>query len=394
MSADFIKLISELQFQRFDMYVGGLIREGVPCGAFFGFNVNPNAVKIFAQSLKGAGLNVTCACVIADTPSQSVEMKNVGVPVVALDDFRKFDKKNFRITKPQVMFIPDVVKDLAFAPYFSRHGIESLSPLGMNTQTQYFLFIMQHLPDLFAVYSMFDDEESKKTYRAAIKGRLTGKLTDYNFSNEPQYSLEGFTPAEGDIAIDGGAFDGATAAAFAKCGAKVYAFEMDAVNYQNCLERAEKFGFTIENCGLSDKESTAAYIHDENNPAGSRRNQTGGTVAKFIDLDTYVERKNLPRVDYIKLDIEGAELDMLHGAAKTIARCKPKMAVSAYHKPEDMWTLAAYIKSIRPDYEFKFRHYGVDFTNYVMTDAERAILDHFKLGYLAPNNGEYVLYCR
>ena len=117
-------------------------------------------------------------------------------------------------------------------------------------------------------------------------------------------------------------------------------------------------------------------------------------TAKFIDLDTYVARKNLPRVDYIKLDIEGAELDMLHGAAQTIKRCKPKMAVSAYHNPEDLWMLAPYIKSLRPDYEFEFRHYRIDCTDYVLDDEQRAILKYFGLDYLMPNHGEMILYCR
>ena len=65
-------------------------------------------------------------------------------------------------------------------------------------------------------------------------------MQDYRFAPEPQYFLEGFFPAEGDIAIDGGAYDGATSADFAKQGAQVYAFEMSEANYKNCLARAEK----------------------------------------------------------------------------------------------------------------------------------------------------------
>ncbi len=102
----------------------------------------------------------------------------------------------------------------------------------------------------------------------------------------------------------------------------------------------------------------------------------------------------MPRVDYIKLDIEGAELDMLHGAAKTIVRCKPKMAVSAYHKHEDLWTLLPYIKSLRFDYEFAFRHYRIDCTNYLFNDNERAICIHFGLSYFCPSYAEMVLYCK
>ncbi|MBR4153211.1 MAG: FkbM family methyltransferase [Selenomonadaceae bacterium] len=117
-------------------------------------------------------------------------------------------------------------------------------------------------------------------------------------------------------------------------------------------------------------------------------------TAKFIDLDTYVKRNNLPRVDYIKLDIEGAELEMLHGAAKTITRCKPKMAISAYHKPEDLWTLATYIKSLRADYEFEFRHYRIDCADYMLNDNERAALRYFEMSYLVPTGCEKVLYCK
>lgn len=102
----------------------------------------------------------------------------------------------------------------------------------------------------------------------------------------------------------------------------------------------------------------------------------------------------MPSVDYIKLDIEGAELDMLHGAAKTITRCKPKMAVSAYHKPEDLWTLATYIKSLRADYEFEFRHYQIDCTDYMLDDERRSILKYFGLSYFVPSHCEMVLYCR
>ena len=142
---------------------------------------------------------------------------------------------------------------------------------------------------------------------------------------------------------------------------------------------------------MSDKEDEATYL---GGGVGSSKNPHGNLKAKFIDLDTYIARKNLPRVDYIKLDIEGAELEMLHGAAKTITRCKPKMAVSAYHKPEDLWSLATYIKSLRPDYEFEFRHYRIDSSDYMLNDEERRVLRYFGLNYLVPTACEKVLYCR
>lgn len=147
----------------------------------------------------------------------------------------------------------------------------------------------------------------------------------------------------------------------------------------------------LENLGLSNQESEESYRPEA---AGSRKYPNGTLTAKFTDLDTYALKKRLPRVDYIKLDIEGAELDMLRGAAKTITRYKPKMAISAYHRSEDLWTLANYVKSLRSDYEFKFRHYRIDCTDYLFNDAQRAIFRKFGLSYFCPSRCETVLYCR
>ena len=307
---------------------------------------------------------------------------------MTLEEFPNFQPK------PPLMFYLPSLKDSAFVEFFSRYGVPLSQINNVNYLESLYGFYVQNLPALYSVYEMFDDDESRKVFLASIKGKLTGQIQDFRYAPEPQYFLEGFLPTEGDIAIDGGAYDGATARDFAMQGAKVYAFEMDAVNYQNCLARAEKYNFTIENLGLSATEGEEFYTQSGIGGSGSKKG-AGNLVAKFIDLDTYVLKKNLPRVDYIKLDIEGAELDMLHGAAKTISRWKPKMAMSAYHKPEDLWTLATYIKALRSDYEFKFRHYlGEDGVNYSLSDGERAAFRKFGFSDSIPTPYEMVLYCR
>ena len=387
MSTEFVKLISDLHSERFNVHLAQLATNQTPVGIFFGFVVKPSDAATNIQNFVKMGLNVTCAIVLADGLVTLLK-KFVDVPVVALEDISHFGEENFPV-KPQEVFFPAYIMDLDFAPYFTRHDIE---PLFVAGQTKEFSDYMKHLPELYAVHESFVDDESKKVFRAAIKGRLTGRISDFRFAPEPQYFLDGFTPNTGDIAIDGGAYDGATAFAFSKCGAKVFAFEMDARNYQKCLARVgENPNITVENFGLSDKECEENYSSCY---MSSCKDSSGNLTAKFIDLDTYVARKNLPHVDYIKLDIEGAELDMLHGAANTITRCKPKMAVSAYHKPEDLWTLATYIKSLRPDYEFAFRHYKIDCTDYTLDDEQRAILKYFGLEPFILSHCEMVLYCR
>ena len=102
----------------------------------------------------------------------------------------------------------------------------------------------------------------------------------------------------------------------------------------------------------------------------------------------------MPRIDYIKLDIEGAELDCLKGAAKSIVRWKPKMAISAYHKPEDIWELANYVNSLRADYEFELRHYRIDVHDYLLDKSQKKNLLKLGLELFIPSHCELVLYCK
>ena len=376
MTKDFINLISELNSQRYLRFLQKVISNKIPCGFFVPFESKslPNIIAIMKK------MRLNLVYIYGTSESQKIESE---IPFLTLEEL-----PNSRV--PKVIFHTDVGHAPAFYECFKPFGSILVTFADIDTLENMYNFFIQNLPQIYEVHEMFSDEESKKVFRAFIKGKLTQNASDFIFAPEPQYFLEGFLPTEGDIAIDGGAYDGATSRDFAMQGAKVYAFEMSAENYKNCLARAEKYNFVVENLGLSDREGEEFYFEGD---AASSKGR-GNSVAKVTDLDTYVYKKNLPRVDYIKLDIEGAELDMLHGAAKTIARWKPKMAVSAYHKWDDIFKLATYIKSIRPDYEFQFRHYRMDCTDYALTDERRAILKKYNLSYLLPTVAESVLYCR
>jgi hypothetical protein len=72
---------------------------------------------------------------------------------------------------------------------------------------------------------------------------------------------------------------------------------------------------------------------------------------KIYALDTFVKEAGLARVDFIKADIEGAERDMLRGAAATLRDFAPKLALCTYHLLDDPEVLEHLILEANPRYK-------------------------------------------
>jgi hypothetical protein len=65
-----------------------------------------------------------------------------------------------------------------------------------------------------------------------------------------------------------------------------------------------------------------------------------------------VSELRLPRVDFIKMDIEGAEQKALAGAAATLRAFRPRMALAAYHNgARDLVALPETARRSQPAYE-------------------------------------------
>lgn len=82
-----------------------------------------------------------------------------------------------------------------------------------------------------------------------------------------------------------------------------------------------------------------------------------------MPLDGFISGKE---VTYIKMDIEGAEAAALYGAKDTIARMHPRLAVSIYHKPEDIYELPEIILGYYPHYRLYLRHYSFSYYDTVL----------------------------
>jgi hypothetical protein len=80
-----------------------------------------------------------------------------------------------------------------------------------------------------------------------------------------------------------------------------------------------------------------------------------GDRVQTITIDDYVVGANVHRVNYIKMDIEGAEVPALRGARQTIRHFQPRLAICLYHKWDDVLTIPQVLHETGVDYRFAFK---------------------------------------
>jgi FkbM family methyltransferase len=164
----------------------------------------------------------------------------------------------------------------------------------------------------------------------------------------------------GDVLIEAGVGWGDTTAYFAAIvgqapGGHVYTFDileegMNALAEQLRLNPAITC-VTPTLRAMSDTDGARVHI-SKPGPGAHITSANSGRSVETITIDTFVAERGLERVDMIKMDIEGAEVPALKGATRTIARHRPKLAISVYHRWDDLLTIPALIRAIHPGYKF------------------------------------------
>ena len=176
-------------------------------------------------------------------------------------------------------------------------------------------------------------------------------------------------PAPGDVCIDGGSCRGEVALHFAHSvgnTGEVHAFEFVPQNldfFQKSLALNPELAATIKICPRALwSESNIEMSFEDSGPSSrvsTGQNAGGALKATTIAIDDYVQHEGLTKVDFIKMDIEGAEIPALRGAEQTIKTHKPKLAICVYHKKDDFYTIPGLINQIQPGYKFYLDHYTI-----------------------------------
>jgi FkbM family methyltransferase len=172
-------------------------------------------------------------------------------------------------------------------------------------------------------------------------------------------------PAVGDHVIDAGGCFGDTALGFADVVGEhghVYVFDpmpkhcsiMREVVAMNPILAPRISIFPV---GLADQVNTVGPVPESDmiNPGA----QLAMSKVPTTTIDEMSVRNSVPRIDFIKMDIEGSELSALRGAETSIRRWQPKLAISLYHRPEDFFSIPLWIDSLGVGYRFFLDHYTI-----------------------------------
>lgn len=211
-------------------------------------------------------------------------------------------------------------------------------------------------------YNWLEDDLSKDTMKAYMDGNMNGFMRPMADCYVPnQYFIPEVTFHANEVYIDCGMYDGDTIIEFMnRCSdyAYIVGFEPD----KNNIEKFKLRGLNMDklavyNKGVWSKEAVLGFSAD--GTSASSVAESGETLISVMSIDSL----NLKEpVTFIKMDIEGSELEALRGAEDTIRRDMPKLAICVYHKKEDLITIPQYIKSLESaghTYSFFLRHHSL-----------------------------------
>ena len=222
---------------------------------------------------------------------------------------------------------------------------------------------LYHSDDTIVISSHIFKDEIKKSLME-MGGVLEERIfclhpEMYDFKEGQYFNPDFMSFEEEEVFVDAGAYNLATTTElqnYCKKIKKVYAFEPDPENSKNCKNIMKRLNFEINviPCGTWSERKTLHF--NALNNSDSKIAETGETCIEVMPIDEAVDPSQ--RVTYIKMDVEGSELESLKGAKRTILKDRPKLAICIYHKPEDMLTLPLYIKSLVPEYKLYLRHHS------------------------------------
>lgn len=233
--------------------------------------------------------------------------------------------------------------------------------------------------EILAAYGLWQTQKEREYYMTHIEAYLCG---DFSIFPAPlplrlQYAAHD-VPEDVDMRffVDCGAFDGDTLRALSAAGRKILdylAFEPQQELGARIRASAEELSIpraTIVPCGVSSVTQQIRFGTAEEGKSAVKREAAGENVIQCVSLDTMLAGE-MPT--FIKMDIEGMEIDALRGAENLIRAHHPQLAICVYHDMSHIWRIPLLLREFYRGYRFYLRNYqymGLETVVYAFADGE------------------------
>ena len=211
------------------------------------------------------------------------------------------------------------------------------------------------------VLDLLADKRSKKILLTNIKRRMAGFWFMNGTPQDQYFPADIIHLSPDEVFVDCGAYEGDTIAVFRKLTQDRYkkiialeptpAFVDKIVAQQN--PRCEVLAY-----GVWDKKDTQSFYVDGSSSIMSCLVQETGAQQITISLEKIDNLPACGEMTFLKMDIEGAELNALKGAEQTIRRQRPKLAICIYHSDVDMLEIPLWVARLNMGYKLYVRHHG------------------------------------
>lgn len=256
-----------------------------------------------------------------------------------------------------------------------------------------------HLSDFIKFYYLLNDEESKSTFLKLFRLYLGFSLSnskidsyslyskkhwgeleheamygiqdvasnDYILDRIETYLLKGYEykdickAQKGDYVLDCGAYTGNTSKYFSELVAekgKVFSFEAMPQTYTILKNNTSIYNnIYTYNFAICDHEKKLQFTQEATPGSRICDDTTKPSITvQGTSIDLFVKTHKLEKVDFIKMDIEGSEIQALDGCIETCKNFSPKLAICIYHKADDWITIPKKILELNNNYTFYLKH--------------------------------------
>ena len=230
-------------------------------------------------------------------------------------------------------------------------------PLFDEPETVSLAWLEKYETELQKVYDGLADDVSRETFANVLNYKLSGKV-EYLFACDTAREedlRQLFAFGENEVYMDLGAYNGDTVQEFLNLtGGKyqhIIAVEPDRRNCKKLNAMAEALGeITVHECGVWSEAGELGF-----SDSGGRQSTFLTVPKKTVPVNSIDNLAGDLPVSYIKMDVEGAEVQALEGGTKVIKEYAPKMFVAAYHYDVDVFRLPLIIWKLVPEYKIFFR---------------------------------------